>query len=114
MASPQIHERHRHRYEFNRDYEEVITSHGMRVTGETPDAMYVEICELPDHPWYLGCQFHPEFKSKPLESHPLFSSFVGAAFRHRGTRVRNEQAPRSRAIPARPRIMSRSTRAGPL
>ena len=90
-GSPQIHERHRHRYEFNRDYEEVITSHGMRVTGETPDAMYVEICELPDHPWYLGCQFHPEFKSKPLESHPLFSSFVGAAFRHRGTRVRNEQ-----------------------
>ena len=90
-GSPQIHERHRHRYEFNRDYEEVLTSHGMRVTGETPDAMYVEICELPGHPWYLGCQFHPEFKSKPLESHPLFSSFVGAAFRHRGTRVRNEQ-----------------------
>lgn len=90
-GSPQIHERHRHRYEFNRDYEEVLTSHGMRVTGETPDAMYVEICELPGHPWYLGCQFHPEFKSKPLESHPLFSSFVGAAFRHHGTRVRNEQ-----------------------
>ncbi len=90
-GSPQIHERHRHRYEFNRDYEEVLTSHGMRVTGETPDAMYVEICELPGHPWYLGCQFHPEFKSKPLESHPLFSSFVGAAFGHRGTRVRNEQ-----------------------
>ena len=90
-GSPQIHERHRHRYEFNRDYEEILTSHGMRVTGETPDAMYVEICELPGHPWYLGCQFHPEFKSKPLESHPLFSSFVGAAFRHRGMRVRNEQ-----------------------
>ena len=90
-GSPQIHERHRHRYEFNRDYEEVLVSHGLRVTGETPDAMYVEICELPGHPWYLGCQFHPEFKSKPLESHPLFSSFVGAAFRHRGTRVRNEQ-----------------------
>lgn len=90
-GSPQIHERHRHRYEFNRGYEEVLTSHGMRVTGETPDAMYVEICELPGHPWYLGCQFHPEFKSKPLESHPLFSSFVGAAFRHHGTRVRNEQ-----------------------
>ena len=90
-GSPQIHERHRHRYEFNRNYEEVLTSHGMRVTGETPDAMYVEICELPDHPWYLGCQFHPEFKSKPLEPHPLFSSFVGTAFLHRGTRVRNEQ-----------------------
>ncbi len=90
-GSSEIHERHRHRYEFNRDYEEALTSHGMRVTGETPDAMYVEICELPGHPWYLGCQFHPEFKSKPLESHPLFSSFVGAAFRHRRTRVRNEQ-----------------------
>jgi CTP synthase len=90
-GSIEINERHRHRYEFNREYEEAITSHGMQVTGETPDAMYVEICELPDHPWYLGCQFHPEFKSKPLEPHPLFASFVGAAFRHHKARVEDLQ-----------------------
>jgi CTP synthase len=75
----QISERHRHRYEFNRDFEEVLQRHGLRLTGETPDGVYVEICELADHPWYLGCQFHPEFKSKPLEPHPLFKSFIGAA-----------------------------------
>jgi CTP synthase len=75
----QISERHRHRFEFNRDYEGVLTGAGLRVTGETPDGTYVEICELPEHPWYLGCQFHPEFKSKPLEPHPLFRAFIGAA-----------------------------------
>ena len=90
-GSLEIHERHRHRYEFNRDYEEAITSKGMTVAGETPDGMYVEICELPDHPWFLGCQFHPEFKSKPLEPQPLFASFVGAAYRHHQTRVRDEE-----------------------
>jgi CTP synthase len=75
----EISERHRHRYEFNREYEEVLKRHGLRLTGETPDGVYVEICELEDHPWYLGCQFHPEFKSKPLEPHPLFRAFIGAA-----------------------------------
>jgi CTP synthase len=75
----EISERHRHRYEFNREYEEVLKRHGLRLTGETPDKVYVEICELDDHPWYLGCQFHPEFKSKPMEPHPLFRAFVGAA-----------------------------------
>ena len=80
----EISERHRHRYEFNRpEYEEVITDHGMRITGETPEVDYVEICELPDHPWYLGCQFHPEFKSKPLEPQPLFKAFVGASYERR-------------------------------
>jgi CTP synthase len=74
-----ISERHRHRYEFNREFEPILTAHGMRLTGQTPDGVYVEICEVPDHPWYLGCQFHPEFKSKPLEPHPLFLAFVGAA-----------------------------------
>jgi CTP synthase len=78
-----VSERHRHRYEFNREFEEILTSHGMRLTGQTPDGVYVEICELPGHPWYLGCQFHPEFKSKPLEPHPLFTAFLGAALRHR-------------------------------
>jgi CTP synthase len=77
-----IAERHRHRYEFNRDYEQRLTEAGLRITGRTPDGSYVEIVEVPDHPWFLGCQFHPEFKSKPLEPHPLFAAFVGAAGRH--------------------------------
>jgi CTP synthase len=76
---PEISERHRHRYEFNREFEPILTSHGLRLTGETPDKVYVEICEMPGHPWYLGCQFHPEFKSKPMEPHPLFQTFIGAA-----------------------------------
>ena len=80
----EISERHRHRYEFNRpEYEQVVTGHGMRITGETPEVDYVEICELPNHPWYLGCQFHPEFKSKPLEPQPLFKAFVRASYERR-------------------------------
>ena len=86
-----ISERHRHRYEFNRDYEEVLKSHGLRLTGETPDGVYVEICELEDHPWFLGCQFHPEFKSKPLEPHPLFKAFIGASLAYREVRLAKEE-----------------------
>jgi CTP synthase len=82
----EISERHRHRYEFNREYEQLLTSHGMRIAGRTPDGVYVEICEIPDHPWFLGCQFHPEFKSRPLEPHPLFKSFIGAALEYRAAR----------------------------
>ncbi len=81
-----ISERHRHRYEFNREFEDILTSHGLRLAGETPDKIYVEICEIADHPWYLGCQFHPEFKSKPLEPHPLFRAFIGAAKEQRKRR----------------------------
>jgi CTP synthase len=84
---PEISERHRHRYEFNREYEGVLTDAGLRITGETPDKTYVEICEIEDHPWYLGCQFHPEFKSKPMEPHPLFQSFIGAAYEYRRQRM---------------------------
>ncbi len=76
-GAAEISERHRHRYEFNREFEETLTGHGMRLTGQTPDGIYVEICEVADHPWFLGCQFHPEFKSKPLEPHPLFTAFLG-------------------------------------
>ena len=83
----EISERHRHRYEFNRDYEATFKQHGLRLAGETPDGVYVEICELPDHPWYLGCQFHPEFKSKPMEPHPLFKAFIGAAYEYRQRRL---------------------------
>jgi len=76
----EISERHRHRYEFNREYEETLTAGGLRISGSTPDGTYVEMVELPDHPHFIGCQFHPEFKSKPLEPHPLFKTFVGAAY----------------------------------
>jgi CTP synthase len=89
-----ISERHRHRYEFNRDYEEILTSHGLRVVGQTPDKVYVEICELPGHPWFLGCQFHPEFKSRPLEPHPLFRAFIGAALQYRERRKAEPKAAR--------------------
>ena len=82
----EISERHRHRYEFNRDFEEQLTAQGLHLTGQTPDAVYVEICEFPEHPWYLGCQFHPEFKSKPLEPHPLFMAFLHAALQRREER----------------------------
>ena len=85
-----ISERHRHRYEFNREFEPVLTQHGLKLTGETPDGVYVEICELGDHPWYLGCQFHPEFKSKPLEPHPLFSSFIAAALEQQKRKMKKE------------------------
>jgi CTP synthase len=82
-GTTEISERHRHRYEFNREYEAILTGAGLRLTGTTPDATYVEIVEIPGHPFFLGCQFHPEFKSKPLEPHPLFRDFVGASYRHR-------------------------------
>jgi CTP synthase len=78
-----ISERHRHRYEFNCDYEKTLTDAGFRITGRSPDGKYVEIIEAPEHPWFLGCQFHPEFKSKPLVPHPLFYAFMGAAHAHR-------------------------------
>jgi CTP synthase len=81
-GKPEISERHRHRYEFNREYEETLTAGGLRISGSTPDGTYVEMVELPDHPHFIGCQFHPEFKSKPLEPHPLFKTFIGAAYEH--------------------------------
>ena len=90
-----ISERHRHRYEFNREYEKVLNENGLRLTGQTPDGVYVEICELPGHPWYLGCQFHPEFKSRPLEPHPLFAAFIGASHRNRGKRQGRVERTRS-------------------
>jgi CTP synthase len=82
-GTPEISERHRHRYEFNREYEALLTGAGLQITGTTPDATYVEIVELRDHPFFLGCQFHPEFKSKPLEPHPLFSAFIKASYENR-------------------------------
>ena len=78
----EISERHRHRYEFNREYEELLTSYGLRIVGNSPDRNFVEIVEVADHPWFLGCQFHPEFKSKPLKPHPLFVSFIEASLEY--------------------------------
>ncbi len=75
----EIYERHRHRYEFNNDYREILEKSGLSITGTSPDNNLVEIVELQDHPWYLGCQFHPEFKSKPMKPHPLFSAFIKAS-----------------------------------
>ncbi len=106
-GATEISERHRHRYEFNREYEAVLTGGGLRITGATPDATYVEIVEIPDHPYFLGCQFHPEFKSKPLEPHPLFSSFVKASYENRLAR-RNTKASEDMEMFLRPeRIVRR-------
>jgi len=82
-----IHERHRHRYEFNCLYEKTLNEHGLRISGRSPDGKFVEIAELPDHPWFIAVQFHPEFKSKPTRPHPLFSAFVSAAYQHRTAHV---------------------------
>ena len=87
----EISERHRHRYEFNREYELLLTGAGLRISGSTPDGTYVEMVELPDHPHFIGCQFHPEFKSKPLEPHPLFRTFVGAAYERKQKRLSDKE-----------------------
>ena len=75
----EISERHRHRFEFNNDYRQKLEDAGLRISGTSPDNNLVEIIEIADHPWFLGCQFHPEFKSKPMKPHPLFAGFIKAA-----------------------------------
>lgn len=84
-GSEKISERHRHRYEFNPEYREALEDAGLVFSGVSPDERFIEIVELPRevHPWFLGCQFHPEYKSKPLDAHPLFASFVRAAYENR-------------------------------
>jgi CTP synthase len=84
----EISERHRHRYEVNNAYRAQLESAGLRLSGLSPDRNLVEIVELPNHPYFIGCQFHPEFKSKPMKPHPLFSNFIAAALEHGGRRVR--------------------------
>src|SRR5437867_4428537 len=79
----EISERHRHRYEVNRALAEDLVKRGLGITGQSPDGRFVEIIELSDHPWFLACQFHPEFKSKPLTPHPLFRNFIAACLKHR-------------------------------
>jgi CTP synthase len=80
----EISERHRHRFEFNKAYDTAFEESGMVLSGLSPDGELVEIVELPEHPWFLGCQFHPEFKSNPMRPHPLFREFVKAARKHKG------------------------------
>jgi CTP synthase len=79
----EISERHRHRYEFNNAYRDILVSRGLKISGLSPDGELVEIIEIEDHPWFLGCQFHPEFKSRPATPHPLFSAFIAAALREK-------------------------------
>ena len=75
----EVWERHRHRYEFNYAYRSQFAAHGMEVSGTSPDRKLVEIVELPDHPWFIAVQFHPEFKSQPTRAHPIFAGFIGGA-----------------------------------
>jgi CTP synthase len=90
----EISERHRHRYELNPAFRERLEAAGLVVSGASPDGVFPEIIELPDHPWFLGCQFHPEFKSSPFDPHPLFRSFIGATLRRRAA------DPAAPAVPA--------------
>lgn len=85
--APQISERHRHRYEFNIAYRDRLEKAGLKFTGASPDNVFVEIVELEDHPWFVGCQFHPEFKSKPFNAHPLFHDFVAASLKGRNEKA---------------------------
>jgi CTP synthase len=88
-ATKSISERHRHRYEFNNAYMEPLKEAGLKISGIAPSGELVEIVEIEDHPWYLGCQFHPEFKSRPMTPHPLFRSFIAASLKHSGNRKIN-------------------------
>ncbi|MDF1502013.1 CTP synthase [Roseisolibacter sp. H3M3-2] len=100
----EVSERHRHRYEVSNRYRDTLQRHGLRLSGLSPDGSLVEIVELADHPWFLGCQFHPELKSRPTRPHPLFAGFVGAATRHAAGRhpaAANGTAPHAALEPQR-------------
>jgi CTP synthase len=83
-GTTEISERHRHRYEFNHEYRKALEDKGLVFTGMSPDGVFVEIVEVKEHPFFLGCQFHPEFKSRPLSPHPLFTAFVKASVANQG------------------------------
>ena len=87
----EISERHRHRYEVSNTYRDQFVEHGLRLSGVSPDGQLVEIIEYPPHPWFIGCQFHPELKSRPTRAHPLFAGFIAAAVRAK--RQRREATP---------------------
>jgi CTP synthase len=99
---PEISERHRHRWEVNNAYRDVLAEYGLRLSGQSPDGGLVEVIELPDHAWYIGCQFHPELKSRPTRPHPLFAGFIGAALKRRKGRGSGESpAPKAMVEAAR-------------
>jgi CTP synthase len=81
-GTQQVSERHRHRYEVSNAFRDGFIEHGLTLSGLSPDGSLVEIVELQTHPWYLGCQFHPELKSRPTRPHPLFAGFIAAAAQH--------------------------------
>ncbi len=95
-----VSERHRHRYEFNIEFKKSLEAKGLTFSGISPDGMFMEIIELRNHPWFLGCQFHPEFKSKPFEPHPLFRDFVGAALKRHKSQADTQKAdsPKEEAV----------------
>jgi CTP synthase len=85
-GSPEISERHRHRYEVNNSYRERLEAAGLTISGRSPDGTLVEMVELTDHPWFIGCQFHPEFKSRPTQAHPLFASYIASCVARKNAR----------------------------
>jgi CTP synthase len=90
---PEVSERHRHRYEVSNVYRDAFVEHGLRLSGLSPDGSLVEIIELPDHPWFVGCQFHPELKSRPNRPHPLFAAFIAAAVKAKRRRETGRPSP---------------------
>jgi CTP synthase len=97
---PEVRERHRHRYEVSNQYRDAFVEHGLRLSGLSPDGSLVEMVELPDHPWFIGCQFHPELRSRPTRPHPLFAGLIAAAVKHARTRAQAQAAPPSPAAMA--------------
>ncbi len=100
-GTTEISERHRHRWEVSNAYRDLLAEHGLRLSGQSPDGGLVEVVELPDHPWFIGCQFHPELKSRPTRPHPLFAAFIGAAVRWHADRSGTGPGAESMAAVAR-------------
>jgi CTP synthase len=94
-----VQERHRHRFEVNNAYRDQLAQHGLVLAGTSPDGTLVEMVELPNHPYFVACQFHPEFKSRPTAAHPLFSHFVRAALAHRDERLCAERGTTGNSAP---------------
>jgi CTP synthase len=103
----EISERHRHRYEFNNDYKKILTDKGLKITGASPDGRLAEIVEIKDHLWFLGCQFHPEFKSRPTEPHPLFARFIEAALKSKLGKSRKPAAKKQITKPVKKKSAGR-------
>jgi CTP synthase len=103
-GEPQISERHRHRYEVQNQYRSTLEQHGLVISGTSPDGELVEMIELGDHPYFIACQFHPEFKSRPTRPHPLFARFVEAAKQRRDDLLQSVKR-ESEGSPASPSIV---------